>query len=162
MLDVTDEAIIRAEPGVVCDALVDEHSDRSQWWRPHLRAELRAGGSYDTIGAAVDNTVGVHGKWPIRFTTRTLDARRGELIRVAYVEGSFRGEGLWTMGPTEGGTRLRYRWQVRPTGILRVLARLLPIGRSHSDTMRACFDNLNRYLADLDHPAEPESARNGQ
>jgi uncharacterized protein YndB with AHSA1/START domain len=154
-LDVTDEAIIRAEPEVVYEALVDEHSGRSQWWRPYLAAEPRTGSAYDAIGAVVDNTVGVHGKWPIRFATKTIAARRAESIRVADVEGAFRGEGQWSFEPTEGGTRSSYRWHVSATGVLRMLAPLLPIEKSHSETMQACFDNLNRLLADLPHPAEP-------
>jgi len=154
-LDVTDDAIIRAEPEFVYEALVDEHSGRSQWWRPYLAAEPRTGSAYDAIGAVVDYTVGVHGKWPIRFATKTIAARRAESIRVAYVEGAFRGEVVWSFEPAEGGTRLSYRWQVRPTGVLRLLAPLLPIEKSHSDTMQVCFDNLNRFLAGLPRPVEP-------
>ncbi len=57
--DVTDEAIIHASPQAVYTALVDEHDGRSRWWRPHLSAEHRSGGSYDTVGSLVDNTVAV-------------------------------------------------------------------------------------------------------
>lgn len=146
-LDVTDQAILAATPEDVFAALVDEHNDRSAWWRPHLCAEHRSGGSYDTVGSLEDNTVAVHGRWPIKFTTQTVEARHDEFIRVAYVDGAFRGEGLWTIEPLGIATRLTYRWHVRPSGALRLLAPFLPIAKSHSETMSACFDGLGRYVA---------------
>jgi len=145
--DVTDEAIINASPDVVFNAIKDEHDGRTSWWMPHLSAKLREGDSYGKVGTLVDNTVGVHGKFPIRFTTKTVEVKNNEMIRVDYVKGAFRGEGLWKFESLEGKTKLSYRWRTSPSGLIfRIISPFLPVKKSHSDTMKTGYDNLNKFL----------------
>jgi len=145
--DVTDEAIINASPDVVFNAVIDEHDGKTSWWMPHLSAKLREGDSYGKVGALLDNIVGVHGKFPIKFTTKTVEVRNSEMIRVDYVKGAFRGEGLWKFERLEGKTKLSYRWRTSPSGLLlRIMAPFLPVKKSHSDVIKAGYNNLNRFL----------------
>lgn len=148
--DVIDEALLDASPGVVFRAIVDEHDGKTDWWAPHYTMAIRSGDTYAEVGMLLDNTVRVRGRFPIRFVTRTVEVRANEAIRVEYVDGSFRGEALWTFEETDGNTRLTNRWQVAPAGMLRYLAPLLPIEHSHSDTMRVGFENLAAFLASAD------------
>ncbi len=71
---------------------------------------------------------------------------------MAYVDGAFRGEGLWTLEESGADTRLRYRWRVTSSGALRLFGRFLPIAKSHSETMQAGFDGLERLLAGHSQP----------
>jgi ribosome-associated toxin RatA of RatAB toxin-antitoxin module len=143
--DVTDEAIINASPDVVYNAVIDEYDGKTSWWMPHLSSKLREGNSCSKVGALLDLTV--HGKRPIKFTAKTVEAKNNEMIRVNYVEGAFRGEGLWKFESLEGKTKLSFRWRTSPSGLLlRILAPFLPIEKSHSDVMKAGFNNLNKFL----------------
>ncbi len=143
--DVTDETIINASPDVVYNAVIDECDGKTSWWMPHLSSRLREGDSCGKVGALFDLTV--HGKLPIKFTAKTVEAKNNEMIRINYVEGAFRGEGLWKFESLEGKTRLSFRWRTSPSGLLlRILAPFLPIEKSHSDVMKAGFNNLNKFL----------------
>jgi len=70
------------------------------------------------VGSAVERPEDFwfgHGRFPIKFTTRTAAVTPSQMIRVDYVEGSFTGEGVWKFEPLEKGrTRLSYRWQTSP------------------------------------------------
>ena len=143
--DVTDEAIINASPDVVYNAVIDEMDGKTSWWMPHRSTKLREGDSYSKVGALLASTV--HGKLPVKFTTKTVEAKNNEMIRVNYVEGAFRGEGLWKFESLEGKTKLSYRWRTSPSGLLlRIMAPFLPIEKSHSDVMKAGFNNLKKFL----------------
>jgi ribosome-associated toxin RatA of RatAB toxin-antitoxin module len=114
---------------------------------PHLSAKLREGDSYIKVGALVDNIVGIHGKFPIKFTTKTVEVKNNEMIRVDYVKGAFRGEGLWKFESLDSNTKLSYRWRTSPSGLLlRIMAPFLPVKKSHSDFMKAGYEGLNRFL----------------
>ncbi len=143
---VIDEALIAASPDVVFRAVVDEHNGTTDWWAPHYSMELLDGDSYGIVGTLVANTVRIHGKYPIKFNTRTVEVDPNRLIRVEYVNGAFRGEALWTFDERDGKTLLSNRWSTIPAGVLRAMAPFLPVNRSHSETMRAGFENLARYL----------------
>lgn len=149
--DVMDSALIDASPDVVYRAIVEEHDGETSWWAPHLTMRLREGNSYGDVGAMVDNTVRVHGRFPVRFTTKTVEVEPNETIRVEYVAGAFRGEAQWGFVGVNDGTELSQRWRTRPAGVLRALAPLLPIGESHSDTMKVGFERVRGYL-DQTHP----------
>ncbi|MFC1973834.1 SRPBCC family protein [Chloroflexota bacterium] len=146
--DVTDEAIINASPDVVYNAVIDEMDGKTNWWMPYHSTKLCAGDSYGKVGVIHDSTVRIHGKLPIKFTTKTVEVKNNEMIRVDYVDGALRGQGLWEFESLEGKTKLSYRWQTSPSGLLRrILAPILPYKKSHSDVMKAGFNNLNRFLA---------------
>jgi hypothetical protein len=146
-IDVVDEAIIDAEPAVVAKAIMDEAMGKTHWWLPHWEAKPRGGIPPDQVGGMTDITIrrGV----TIRFTAKTLEVNES-VLRVQFVEGAYRGEGLWTFERVDGKTRLRYRWRVRPAGWLRWLLLLAPpsekAGGSHHEVMKAGFEGLSRYL----------------
>ena len=143
--DVTDEAIVDASPDVVYDAVVDEMDGKTSWWMPHRSMKLREGDSYGEVGALVDSAV--RSRLPTRFTTKTVEVKNNEMIRVHYIEGALRGEGLWKFESFEGKTKLSYRWRTSPSGLLlRILAPFLPVEKSHSDVTKAGFNNLAKFL----------------
>ena len=143
--NVTDEAIIKASPKVVYQAVIDEMDGKTTWWLPHRSLQLREGDSYCQVGALLDSTV--HGTFTTRFTTKTVEVKNNEMIRVSYVEGAFRGEGLWRFRSHKGRTMLSYRWQTSPVGwFLQIIGPFLPVKQSHSKLMQAGFENLNKYL----------------
>ena len=142
--DVTDEAIINASPEVVYNAVINEMDGKTSWWMPHRSMELRDGDSYGKVGAPIDSTI--HDKLTTKFTTKTAEVKNKEIIRVNYVGGAFRGEGLWKFESVEGKTKLSYRWRTSPSGFLQIFAPFLPVKKSHSDVMKAGFNNLNKFL----------------
>ena len=144
--DVTDEAIINASPDVIYNAVIDEMDGKTSWWKPHRSMKLREGDSYGKVGALLDSTIPIHGRLATRFTTETVEVKNNEMIRVHYVGGAFRGEGLWKCESLEGNTKLSYRWRTSPSGFLRVLAPFLPVKKSHSHVTEVGFNNLGKYL----------------
>ena len=146
--DVTDQTLINASPDLVYRAIVDEHDGKTSWWMPHYSMELRSGDSYEDVGTLLNNTVRVHGRFPIRFITKTVEVEPNEKIGVEYVGGAFRGKALWGFENVDGNTNLSLRWRTTPAGALRILAPLLPVEKSHSDTTKAGFENLRAFLAD--------------
>jgi len=143
--DITDEAIINASPDVVFKAVRDEACGKTSWWMPHLSLKPRKESICGTIGALTDVTV--HGKRPIKFTSKTVEIKMNEMIKGIYVEGALRGENLWKFKDLGGKTKVSVRWRTKPSGLLlRILAPFLPIEKNHSDVMQAGFDNLNKFL----------------
>lgn len=69
---------------------------KTSWWMPFRSTRLRVGASYMAVGARVESTI--HGRWPVRFTTETVEVNPGATIRVNYVAGSFRGAGRASPG----------------------------------------------------------------
>ena len=143
--DVFDEAIINAKPEIVYEALLAEYSGKTNWWLPHVEAKMREGSTVDQTDALLDITV--HGKISIRFTTKTVETKKNELWRAEYVDGAFRGEGIWKLEAANGNTKLSYRWRYRPSGmLLRLFAPIINIPTKHSEVMKAGFAALNEYL----------------
>jgi ribosome-associated toxin RatA of RatAB toxin-antitoxin module len=143
--DVTDEAVVSAEPGAVFSALLSEFAGTTNWWMPYFSGRLRQGDAVNQVDALIDQTV--HGKRPINFTVKVVEVKKNEVFRVQYVEGAFRGEGLWRLEPTEGNTRVSFRWRTDPSGglLFRIMARFF-LPKAHSDVMKAGFAGLKKYL----------------
>ena len=104
--DITNESIIDASPDVVYNAIIDGSIAK---WMP-LSAKRLSGASYDEVGALTDITF--HDR-PIIYTEKTVEAKKNEMIRIKYVKGAFRGEGLWKLESIDGKTKLSFRWRVR-------------------------------------------------
>lgn len=143
--DVTDEALINASPDVVYAAFVDEMNGKTSWWAPHHTFRLLSGESFDSIGARLESTVQT--RWPVSYTTETMEVVPDIHIRVKYVGGSFRGDADWTFKGVNGKTKIGCRWRTTPAGSLRMMARFLPVERSHSDVTVAGFEKLEAFLS---------------
>ena len=104
--DVTNEAIIEASPDIVYNALIEGSIIKCL----PLTAKRRTGCSYDEVGALTD--ISFHDR-PIKYTEETVEDRKNEMIRIKYVKGAFRGEGLWKLEEINGKTKLSFRWRVR-------------------------------------------------
>jgi ribosome-associated toxin RatA of RatAB toxin-antitoxin module len=142
--DVTDEAIINASPEVVYNAIINEYDGKTSWWLPYFSSKIREGGSSGTVGGLFDITI--HGICPIKFTAKTLETKKNEMLRLDYVQGSFRGIGVWKFENLDGKTKISFRWRMSPAGWLRIVAPFYPIVKSHSDVMQKGFIKLNKFL----------------
>jgi len=142
--DVTDEAIIDANPSEIYKAFVEEFNGKTNWWQPRLSAKLRQGSSVDEIGAITDlNTGG------LKLAAKTVEVKKDEFIRINYIEGPFRGEALSKLEEFNGKTKISFRWQANPEGLMiRFFDLFLNIEKEHSKTMKIGFDNLNKFLKD--------------
>jgi hypothetical protein len=149
-IDAEDEAIIDADPAAVSKAIIDEGAGRTHWWLPHWQASPRGDIPPGQVGSMFDVTVrsGV----TVRFTAKVVEINDAGM-RIEYVGGAYRGEGIWGFQPQGGKTRLRFRWRVRPMGWLSWLLRLSPSAareaRSHHEVMRAGFAGMNRHFSAL-------------
>lgn len=144
-IDVTDEALLDASPAEVFAAVADEATGRSGWWRPTLELYPRPGAPAGQVGSVFD--IRIPGRRPIRFTERIVELVENEHVRLHYIGGDFRGEGLWSFEPVDGRTRVRFRFHVRPHGLaMRLASHLTDIGRLHSQVAQRGFEGLRRYL----------------
>jgi len=145
--DVTDEAVISAQPSVVYAALLGEFEGETGWWRPWAAFRRRSERATGEVGA-VHEITSRHRSRPVVFVMKTVEIRKNELIRARYVEGAFRGEGLWKLTAQENGTNVSYRWRVRPKGLLPwVIALAFDAPKAQSEIMKAGFRALERHLA---------------
>jgi hypothetical protein len=145
-IDVVDEAIIDADPATVAKAITsDEAAGKTHWWLPLWEAKQRGDIPPNQVGGMIDITV--HGRrGTVKFTAKTTEIKEN-MARVEYVEGAFRGEGIWTFEPVDGKTRVRFRFRVQPSGwLLRLMAPFVNIAQSHHEVMKAGFEGLNQYL----------------
>jgi ribosome-associated toxin RatA of RatAB toxin-antitoxin module len=143
--DVTDEAIIDASPKIVYNAIIEVYDGKTDWWKPYLSSKIIKGNSSCEIGSIFKVTV--HGISPITFVTKTAEFRKNEMIRVNYIGGAFSGEGLWRFEKLGSKTRVVFRWQTNPASLLlRIVAPLYPVAKSHSSVMKKGFKSLGEYL----------------
>ena len=76
-----------------------------------------------------------------------VECIENKLIKGEYVSGVFTGEGTWKFQEENGGTKVKFRWQVSPASLLmKIMATFMNVPKSHSKTMRAGFENLQRHL----------------
>ena len=143
-IDVTDEALIRAGPAVVYQAILDELTGKTHW-SPYVEMKPRGEIPANQVGGIVDITV--HRPGTPKFTSKTIEVIENKMVRFEYVEGDYSGEGQWTLEPTDDSTQVRFRWRVQPRRwLLRMLAPFIDIGKIHSEIMKFDFEGLNRHV----------------
>jgi len=144
-IDVVDEAVIDSPPLVVFKAILNEAAGTTHWWMPHWESKPRGETPIDREGATYDITL--HGRRTTRFSAKITKILEGKLIEVEY-EGDFAGTGTWTSEPTDGKTKVRFRWNVSPKRLLYVLVSpFIDMKKIHSDLMQKGFKALNSYLS---------------
>ena len=146
-IDVLDEAVIDSPPMVVYKAFLNELAGVTHWWMPYLELKLRGDMPIDREGAIVDVTNhtqrGVTSKYSWKIT-KIVEAKSVEV----EIAGDFAGTGEWTFEPTDGKTKVKFRWNARPKRLIIVLVSpFVNIGKRHSDVMQKGFKALNSYLS---------------
>jgi hypothetical protein len=142
-IDVVDEAITDSPAIVIFNAVINEHKGTTHWWMPYWESKLRAR-ALDHEGVVFDITV--HGRHTPRFSARITRVEEGKLIEMEN-EGDFAGTGTWTFEPTDGKTKVRFRWNVKPKRLSFILVSpFIDMGKIHSDVMQEGFKALNSYL----------------
>jgi len=144
--DVFDEAIINAKPDIVYKALLSGAALQ----RVNAKTELLEGSAAEQLGALTEITL--PSGFPIKFTVKTVEVKKNELWRTQYVEGAFRGEGVWKFEAVDGNTKISFHWCASPsTLLLRILALLVNIPKQHSALMKKLFASLNEYVKEQEH-----------
>lgn len=141
-IDVTDAALIHADPSVVFDEILRTMQGGSHWWLPYLvvRPLERTA---DGVGSRSEIII----PHRTRFVARIERIESPSTLAVEYVDGDFRGTGLWHFEPVPGGTRVSFRWQPIPTR--RLFRWFAPIvQRNHSRVMRLGFRALDAHLSE--------------
>ena len=112
---------------------------------PDLESKLRGETPIDREGTIFDLTA--HSLGTPRWASKITKIVEGKLIELEE-EGDFVGTGTWTFEPTDGKTKIRFRWNVRPKRLLFVLvSAFVDIGKLHSDVMQKGFKALSSYLS---------------
>jgi len=144
-IDVLDEAVIDSSPMLVYKAILDEYAGVTHWWMPHFESKPRGDKPIMREGAVCDVTI--HTTGTPKFCERVTKIVEAKSIEVEYV-GDFVGTGEWTFEPTDGKTKLQFRFNARPKRLSFVLlSPFVNIGKRHSDVMRKGFEALNSYLS---------------
>jgi uncharacterized protein YndB with AHSA1/START domain len=144
-IDAFDEAVIDSPAIAVFKAILDEHAGVTHWWMPYWESKPKGEPPFDHEGVIFD--IAVHGKHTPRFSARITKIVEGKLIEMED-EGDFAGTGTWTFEPTEGKTKVRFRWNVKPKRLSFVLVSpFIDMGKIHSDVMQKGFKALKSYLS---------------
>ncbi len=143
--DVTDEALIKASPSAVFNAIIDVYDGKNNWWMPFVSSKLSQGNSSANLGS--EYKVTIHGKTPISFVTKTIEIKPNETIRLHYIKGAYIGEGLWEFKQIGNTTKVVFRWRTSSnTLLLKLIAPFFPIAKTHSAVMQKGFKNLKNLL----------------
>lgn len=144
-IDAFDESIIDGPPLEVFKALLNEAAGVTHWWLPHWESKPRGEPPFDREGAVFDITVH-SGKATAKFSGKITKIVEAKLIQLEFV-GDFVGTGEWKFEPTDGKTRMQFRWNVRPARLsFRLLSPFIDMGKNHSHVMQKGFEALNSYL----------------
>src|SRR3989337_1409624 len=134
-IDRLDEAIIDAPPMVVYKAILNEYAGVTHWWMPILESKLRGDMPIDREGAIWDITMHARG------VTSNVSDKVTKIVEAKSIEyevaGDFEGTGKYTFEPTDGKTKVQYRFNARTNRLLfSLLSPFVNIGKRHSDTMQ--------------------------
>jgi carbon monoxide dehydrogenase subunit G len=114
---------------------------------PYLESKLRGDIPIDHEGAIVDITLHLG-----RGVTSKMTAKMTKIVEAKSIEeeiaGDSVGTGTWTFEPTDGKTKVQYRFNARTNRLLATLVSpFVNIGKGHSDMMQKGFKALNSYLS---------------
>lgn len=146
-IDVVDEAVIDSLPMVVYKAVLNELAGATHWWMPYLEFKRRVDMPIDREGATVDITNHSVRGITSRYSNKVTKIAEAKSIEVEYA-GDFVGTGEWTFEPTDGKTKVQYRFDGRPKRLLFVLVSpFVDIRKMHSDVIQKGFKGLDGYLS---------------
>jgi uncharacterized protein YndB with AHSA1/START domain len=139
-----DEWDVAAPREAVFDALVDG-STYPEWWRPvYISCEAEG-----PIAVGQVSRQHFKGRLPYTLkTTSTLTALDRPHRFEVDVEGDLRGHGIWTVTERDGGTHVRFDWEVfADRALLRYLTPVLrPLFRAnHNWAIARAMDGLEPY-----------------
>jgi Polyketide cyclase / dehydrase and lipid transport len=133
------------------------------WWKYVVRVVELEPGAADGVGKR--QRVLLRARLPsytLGFDTRTTRVQPPTALE-ADATGGLEGTGRWALAPDDGGTLVRYTWDIRTTGWLMNL--LAPVARpvfdwNHGQLMREGGQGLARRLGvELDLPEAPVRPR---
>ena len=143
-IDVIDEGVIRASPIVVYKAILNEFAGFTHWW-PHTIYKLRGNIPIDSVGAISDANAHNHGV-TVKASFKIIKIVEAKSVEME-ITGDLTGTGEWMFEPTDGNTKVQYRFKVRTNRLLfSVLAPFVNLGKGHSAEVQKVFEALNNYL----------------
>jgi hypothetical protein len=132
--DFLDEAIVDSAPMVVYKAILNEASGVTHWWMPYCEFKARGDMPIDHEGAIFDITIHISGT--PKFSAKVTKLVEGKSKEEEYT-GDFAGTGTWTFEPTDGKTKLQYRFSVRTNRLLfSLFSPFMDFRKRHSDVMK--------------------------
>ena len=146
-IDVTDEALIDSSPMEVYKAILNEVAGVTQWWMPDIEFKLR--GDVPTVceGAVVDVTLNPEGRIKCKFSGKYTKVVEAKLIEEEYT-GDWVGTGTFIFEPTDGKTKLQFRFNAKSNRLLfSLVSPFVNMGKMHSDMIQKGFKSLNSYLS---------------
>ena len=142
-----DEAIIDSPPMVVYKAILNEYAGVTHWWMPILESKLRGDMPVDREGAIFDVTLNPKSRINIKVSDKVTKIVEAKSIETE-IAGDFVGTGKYTFEPTDGKTKVQYRFNARTNRLLfSLVSPFVNIGKKHSDTMQKGFKACNSYLS---------------
>jgi uncharacterized protein YndB with AHSA1/START domain len=143
--DVTDEAVIDAPPMAVFTTVLNEYAGVTHWWMPYLKFELR-GDLPIREGTISDLTAHGHGM-PAKFSCKMTKIVKAKSIEMDYA-GDFVGTGKWTFEPTDGKTKVQYRFNVRTNRLLfSLVSPFVNVGKSFEECIQKGLKACKGYLS---------------
>ena len=137
---VTDCRTLAFPPAQVFAAVADLENYPG-WWPAELKVRLLTV-TPDGIGSRLEAHP-YHSLLVCEVTRIVANSH----IHIRYVEGVQWGTGVWTVEPSDEGTRLCYRVDLEPQGWFpRLLSNFLDFTAMHSRLMERVFDGLEKRL----------------
>lgn len=141
-IDVVDETTLPFSPPDVWRVLTDFPAYPS-WWPSQVNV---------VVGQCEPELVGsmfaIRPFGGLGFTCRVSAVVAKSTMRIQYVEGVYRGTGVWTLTPAEQGTRIQYAINLEIVSrLLALLSFVTDLGAIHSRLMQQMFGNLERQVA---------------
>ena len=139
------------------------HAERwPSWWKYVVGVDELEPGAANGVGRRLHLLFRTRLPYTLGFDVRVTRVQPPSEL-VAETTGELEGTGRWTLTSVDGGTRVRYNWDIRTTR--RWMNLLAPVGRqafswNHDELMREGAQSLARRL-DVDL-AVPDTSSRGQ
>jgi hypothetical protein len=138
---------IQAPIGRVWDEIY--HAERwPSWWKYVVAVDELEPGAADGVGKRQRWLFRTRMPYTLAFESRLTSVQAPSMLE-AQATGELQGTGRWTLSSADGGTLVRYDWDVRTTRLWMNL--LAPVARpvfnwNHDELMRAGGESLARRL----------------
>lgn len=140
-----DSIVIPTTPDRAFQVLADLHAYKD-WWPRTIRFRFE-----DEGPVRVGTKMRISNQGSVNWTAEVTAIEPGKRIAFQYGEGAWEGAAGWTLTPENGGVRVAYAIDIVPVPLwIRILGKVVDLGKMHSRQMRDILKRLESHLQPKD------------
>ena len=140
-IERNDSINLEAPPHQVFPTLLDLEG-YSRWWPKQIHFEIAA-----PLPPKVGTKIRISNGPLVKWTATIQEIIPNQLIRFEYSDGVWKGTAEWIIHERNSGSEVSYRISILPAqGWLKVLGKILDLGKLHSKEMEKILKNLKKKI----------------